>query len=220
MDIFENSRYLEGTDENTSFLGHVGVGVMAQRLIHTQLPVSPHWDSIRRISRRLLKGDQNDQETYEKYVYLLCDKAARTARSLKEVCNPETSVCRCDNEFCPRDCSTFESDTIAAAIYTNRLSVVDELGSNISNLQMSFGVLPSPIRAAVEVENLAAVDLLFENTSKQAQSFRGIWSWGVFLRMGVCLWSKSSYLRGLGGCLKKRLASRCVRSWNYWAHRG
>jgi hypothetical protein len=162
MRILIRSRYLEDSEDTLVELGSVGVGFMARRLTHTQRPVCPHWGSIRDICRRLAEEDCNDQANYGEYVILVCSYIKlRDGVTMRKLCDPEYKVCGCGRSCCSCGRSSFGSDMITAAIYTNKLSVVDDFSNVRDNLNLSSSVLGSPFRAAVKVNSHSAVDMLF-----------------------------------------------------------
>lgn len=156
------SRYLEDSEDTLFALRSVGVEFMVRRLTQTQLPVCPQWDSIRVICRRLAEEDPNTQANFEKYVRQICGTIVlKDSNPIKKLCNPEHRVCGCGVPLCSCGRSSFGSDMISAAIYVDKLSVVDEFSNFKDNLNLSSGVLFRPLLAAVAVNNHAAVDILF-----------------------------------------------------------
>ncbi|KAJ4299374.1 hypothetical protein N0V90_004619 [Kalmusia sp. IMI 367209] len=114
---------------------------MAWQLLH-ECPVSPIWEEIRQIAGRLAQDDTNSQAAYESYVSLLCRKVNRgSGIPINALCNPDMDGmekwAERSNDY-SLSC-WFDHDLFIAALYTQKLSIVEKLGnsSELQNLWMN-----------------------------------------------------------------------------------
>jgi hypothetical protein len=144
-------------------MGKIGIDYMSYRLLNPKLPLSPTWDGIRRIAARLAIEDQNNSTGYETYIRLLCSRATygdHANFAMAAICmgrlGPDDMP---DNEYSEHE---YEYDLMAAAAYTNKLSIIEELSADPNLLGIRIVAFGNPYLVAVVGGNAAALDLLFE----------------------------------------------------------
>jgi hypothetical protein len=139
---------------------------MLNRLLSTEPPVCPRWDSLRRISRIFAQDEDNTDSTYRKYLTLLCQKAAEPGPSISDIFNPESRIGNYDSHG-----NDFEHDIITAAVYANKLQFIDHLGYRTSYTDIRLGTFYPVFLSAIKENNHLAVDLLLTKRRHARPSF-------------------------------------------------
>lgn len=150
-------RMLDDCQQWICRMGIVGADYMTHRLLHTSLPVARQWYQIRSISARLALEDDKNQNNYAHYVKLLCHRAAESNRHSMSI------LCVADWPFFGSLPDWYyDYNLLAAAAYTNKCRIMEELVDQPLNLRMIGGLFSHPHLCAAVAENDAALDLLFD----------------------------------------------------------
>lgn len=188
VQILNECRFLDDCEIIIRSLGGMGIDYLTRRLLYTRLPVSPRWDSIRRIASRLALEDENRDDAYVKYAKLLCAQAAR-----RQIYFPMAAAClgptdREDNY----EEDFYEYDLMTAAAYTNKTSIIEELGDRPENLRVKVATFGNPYLAAVIGGHQAALDLLYRKLESKGESSYAVRS---FLVSSVCIEGPTSMVK-------------------------
>lgn len=155
---------LDHCQEEVRHLGNVGADYLSRRLLHTSLPVGARWNHIRHIAARLaLEDEAAQEERYASYIDLLCHQVARNfGFSMAAACMQTTD--RTDTFGGKRCCCDY--DLMTAAVYTNKLSLLDELSSRKSRCRHRQGSFGNPYEMAALAGHHEALDLLYSKISQ------------------------------------------------------
>jgi len=161
--VINESHLLDDCPIRMNKMGKVGINYMSRRLLNPKLPVSPTWDGIRRIAMRLATEDHNNLTDYETYIGLLCTRASYGKYA------QYTMAAMCMGRLGPDDMpddgyseQEYNYDLMAAAAYTNNLTIIEELGANPTTLGITAGAFGHPYLTAVIGGNTTALDLLLQ----------------------------------------------------------
>ncbi|KAF2681965.1 ankyrin [Lentithecium fluviatile CBS 122367] len=166
LQVFHEYRILDDSPIPLEKTGNFGIEYMTRRLLNPKLPVSSQWTAIRRIAARLAAEDGNDAAGYEHYIKIL------TTRTVQHWA-PSTMAAVCHDDYTDDAYSEAqeEYDLMAAAAYTNKLSLIEELIDNPANMGLTIGTFGNPFIAAVAGGHAAALDMLLENLRGRAVIF-------------------------------------------------
>jgi hypothetical protein len=125
-------------------------------LLQSKLPEHWRWAQIPRIAARLALEDDNNQEDYAHYVEMLCSRAACELRHLQFSIVISEKICALDDD--PE--AAYHCNLLAAAAYTNKCAIIEELADEPPDLESPHGLFGHPHVCAAVGGNDAALDLL------------------------------------------------------------
>jgi hypothetical protein len=149
-------RLLDSCKRRTRNMGSIGVDYITHRLLHTSLPVHPLWGQIRSIAARLAPEDDEHQENYPYYVRVLCRQAAEFDDSFMSIVCAQDWFPECEPD------QDYDYNLLAAAAYTNKCRVIEQLVDHPPYVKMVGGLFGNPHVCAAIADHDAALDLLFD----------------------------------------------------------
>ncbi|KAF2687604.1 hypothetical protein K458DRAFT_167240 [Lentithecium fluviatile CBS 122367] len=223
--VLNEYRLLDDCYKEVRMMGSVGVDYLSRRLLRTDLnlPIGARWLAIRDIAARLALEDDEAvrEERYVSYVKLLCAQAAEHADlRMATVCLSPTLPadnppwCRVDpydnGDICDNH---WKLDLMAAAAYTNKLSIIKELGEPEDHASCSANAtFGNPSYLAALGGHHEAVDLLFSTCSREYGP--GAWKRATLAKVcridSIDMAMADKFLSGSWD--KKRLEDQCGRS--------
>lgn len=169
--VINENRLLDGCQLKLRFMGETGANYMWHRLLCTRFPVSARWANIKHLAARLALEDEENlrDEKYTMYVKALC---AVAAMGLDSGHATVAAVCLHSND--PMDSyesqqyedRDYEYDLMSAAVYFNKLAIIEEKSNDPHCLRTILGTFGNPYRMAVMGGHHEAVDLLFSKVHK------------------------------------------------------
>lgn len=182
--VVHEFRLLDEANTKIVDTGNFGIEYVFRRLIGPKPPPSCKLAHLRQVAAQLEAEDGGEGPGYEHYVRILTTQALTSSgfntvvKELGSETMQDLFKARCHCNWChvlpdpsgaqkTREMQQ-EYVLMAAAVYTNKLSIIKELISNPKNLQTrqpndhTAGILGSPFLAAVQSGNAAALDMLLE----------------------------------------------------------
>jgi hypothetical protein len=149
-------RLLDHCDQSIRSMGAMAADYLTHLLLYSNLPARWRWAQIPRIAARLALEDDNNQEDYAHYVKTLCSRAAWELRHLQFNIVISEKICAPDDD--PE--AAYRCNLLAAAAYTNKCAIIEELADGASDLEITQDLFGYPHVCAAVRGNDAALDVL------------------------------------------------------------